>query len=190
MTVEWLVAPGSFLAAGPDLNDPNFMHAVVLMCRHTEEGAYGLVINRQSELRACDVLTGHAGLTQSTARMYVGGPVSLESLQVIHRAPDHIHGGVEIGDELWIGGDLDDLSRYLLASPLEAERNVRMFMGYSGWAPGQLELELATFSWLPAPGKAQSVFSPETKGVWRDVVRGLGPRFRPLADEPPDPNLN
>lgn len=190
MAVDWTVAPGSFLAAGPDLADPNFVHAVVLMCRHTDEGAYGLVINRPSELKASDVLSGHDGLAKASARMYVGGPVSLESLQVIHRVPDRIQGGLEISDELWIGGDLDDLARYLHDAPEEADANVRMFMGYSGWGPGQLELELAALSWLPAPGKARSVFSREPKGVWRDVVRGLGPRYRPIADEPPDPNLN
>mgnify|MGYP001189968805 CR=1 FL=1 len=190
MAVDWSVAPGTFLAAGPDLADPNFLHAVVLMCRHTDEGAYGLVINRPSELVAREVLQGHVELAKSAARMFVGGPVSLESLQVLHRAPARIQGGEELADGLWIGGDLDDIARYLLEAPADAERDVRLFMGYSGWGPGQLEFELAALSWLPAPGSLGSVFSLDPKGVWRDVVRGLGPRFRPLADEPPDPNLN
>ncbi|MBL8803418.1 MAG: YqgE/AlgH family protein [Planctomycetes bacterium] len=190
MAVEWQVAPGSFLAAGPDLTDPNFAHSVVLMCRHDEEGAYGLVINRPSDVRACDVLQAHAELARSRARMFVGGPVALESLQVLHRVPERIDGGEELVDGLFVGGDLDALARYLNEAPEEAERNVRLFMGYSGWGPGQLEFELSAFSWLPAPGALSSIFSPRPQAVWRDVVRGLGPRFRPLADEPPDPYMN
>lgn len=190
MTAEWIVAPGSFLAAGPELTDPNFVRSVVLICRHDEEGAYGLVVNRPSDVRACDVLTGHAGLAKSSARMFVGGPVSLEALQVLHRVPEHVSGGESIAPGLWIGGDLDELARYITAFPDAAERNVRMFMGYSGWGPAQLEYELAAFSWLPAPCRLSSIFAPDPRNAWRDVVRGLGPRFRSLADEPPDPNLN
>jgi putative transcriptional regulator len=190
MSADWLVAPGSFLAASPDLADPNFTHTVVLICRHDDEGAYGLVVNRPSEVRACDVIAAHSGLARSEARMYVGGPVSLESLQVLHRAPEHVPGGEELAPGLWIGGDLDQLARYLEAHPREADENVRLMMGYSGWGPGQLEFELAAFSWLPAPLHLGSVFASEHSNVWREVVRALGPRFRALADEPPDPNVN
>ncbi len=190
MSAEWLVAPGSFLAAGPDLVDPNFIRTVVLMCRHDEEGAYGLVVNRPSDVLASDVLVAHPGLGRSSARMFVGGPVSLESLQVLHRAPEHVQGGEELAPGLWIGGDLDQLARYFEEHPADAENNVRLLMGYSGWGPGQLEYELSEFSWLPAPLQLESVFASHPSAVWRDVVRALGPRFRALADEPSDPNMN
>lgn len=190
MTADWIVAPGSFLAAGPDLADPNFVRSVVLICRHDEEGAYGLVVNRPSDVRARDVLAGHEGLAKSGVRMYVGGPVGLESLQVLHRVPQHIDGGEPLAPGLWIGGDLDQLAHYLDAHPDQAEQNVRLFMGYSGWGPGQLEYELSALSWLPAPCRLTSIFANDPRNAWRDVIRGLGPRFRSLADEPPDPNLN
>jgi putative transcriptional regulator len=190
MASELNIAHGTFLAAGPELLDPNFMHTVVMMCQHSDQGAYGLVINRPSEFRACDVLSSHALLKASELRLYVGGPVSLETLQVLHRAPQRIPGGVQIADDLWIGGELDDIARYALEDPGEAERKVRLYLGYSGWGAGQLEFELAAGSWLPAPGAASRVFQTDFQSVWREVVRGLGPEYRGLADEPPEPEWN
>jgi putative transcriptional regulator len=190
MSPDLSIPQASFLAAGPDLLDPNFMHAVVLMCQHSGEGAYGLIINRPSEVLARDVLAGHELMKSSALRMFIGGPVSLETLQVLHRAPDHIRGGVQIAEELWIGGDLDDIGRYAASAPEEVSRNVKMFLGYSGWGAGQLEVELATGSWLPAPLATARVFQIEPKNLWRSVVRDLGPEYKALADEPPEPDWN
>lgn len=190
MGSELIVDQGTFLASAPELLDPNFMHTVVLMCGHTPEGAYGLIVNRPSEYVAADVLSGHELLKQARLRMFVGGPVSLESLQVLHRAPHRIRGGVQLADELWIGGELDDVGRFALDDPEGAAAAVKLFMGYAGWGAGQLELELATGSWLPAPGSAERVFRIETKTLWREVVRGLGPDFAGAANEPPEPEWN
>jgi len=75
MGLDLTVAQGSLLAAGPDLLDPNFARAVVLMCQHAPQGAYGLVINRPSEYKASDVLSGHDLLKSSDLRVFIGGPV-------------------------------------------------------------------------------------------------------------------
>lgn len=190
MAHELIVSPGVFLAAGPDLLDPNFMHAVVLMCSHSDEGAYGLVLNRPSDFSAREVLASHELLQSSDLRMYVGGPVSLETLQILHRAPDAIEGGVELVPGLWIGGELDQVGRLALDDPERATRDVRLFLGYSGWGAGQLEGELATGSWLPARGSVERVFQRESERLWRDVVRDLGPEYRGLAFEPPAPEWN
>jgi putative transcriptional regulator len=190
MASELNISQGSFLAAGPELLDPNFMHTVVLMCQHSEQGAYGLVINRPSEFAARDVLASHELLKKSALRMYIGGPVSLETLQVLHRLPEKIQGGLQIAEDLWIGGELDDVGRLALDEPGEAEAGVRLLLGYSGWGAGQLEFELATGSWLPAPGASKHIFQLDPKTIWRDVVRGLGPQYKALADEPPEPEWN
>lgn len=190
MAHEFFVSPGAFLASGPDLLDPNFSHTVVLMCRHADEGAYGLVLNRKSELRVSEVLAEHELLRRSDLPLFVGGPVSLETMQILHRAPERIRGGVELDEQLWIGGDLDDIARYALEAPEEAALNLRLFLGYSGWSPGQLEFELSSGSWLPAPGSAARVFQPEIQSLWRNVISDLGPDYRALANQPPDPEWN
>lgn len=190
MALDLTVAQGSLLAAGPDLLDPNFARAVVLVCQHAPQGAYGLVINRPSEYTAKEVLSGHELLKTSDLRLFIGGPVALDGLQILHRVPEHIAGGVQLTNSLWIGGDLDAVGRYALSNPQEAARNVRLFVGYSGWGAGQLDVELATGSWLPAPGDVERVFQTDTAGVWRDVVSGLGGDYKRVANEPVDPHLN
>jgi putative transcriptional regulator len=190
MENELIVAQGAFLAAGPDLLDPNFMHAVVLMCSHGAQGAYGLVLNRPSEFRAREVLANHERMKRSALRLYIGGPVELETLQILHRAPDAIRGGVQLADDLWIGGELDEVGQLSAEDPERAERDVKLFLGYAGWGAGQLEGELASGSWLPAPGSALRVFQPDTAALWRQVVAGLGPDYKALALEPPDPEWN
>jgi putative transcriptional regulator len=187
---ELLVSQGAFLAAGPDLVDPNFLHTVVLMCSHSDEGAYGLVLNRPSEFLAREVLASHPKLSQSALRMFVGGPVGLDTLQILHRAPDVIQGGVQLAQDLWIGGELDDVGRLAELDAARTERDVRLFLGYAGWGPGQLESELEDGSWLPARGSAARVFQLDTQRLWRDVILDLGPEFRSLAFEPPDPDWN
>jgi len=190
MGIDLFVDPGSFLAASPELLDPNFARAVVLICQHTSAGAYGLVLNRPSEFCARDVLPAHEFLRSSGLRAFVGGPVGLETLQILHRVPELIGGGEPITDDLWLGGDLDDVGRLARDDPERAAANVRLFLGYSGWGEGQLETELASCSWLPAPASAQRAFEVDAPNLWRDVVRALGPEYRALADEPPDPNYN
>ena len=187
------VERGTLLAAGPELLDPNFMHGVVLMCQHTDDGAYGLVINRPSELTTRQVLEGHVAfedLDVPEFPVFIGGPVGLDTLQILHRVPKRIHGGVELVPGLYIGGDLQTVARYLAEDPGHAARNLRLTLGYSGWGEGQLEVELATGSWLPAPGDVSAVFREEVSTLWRDVVRSIGNTTEGLAEQPPDPEWN
>lgn len=190
MSDELLVAPGLLLAAWPDLLDPNFMHGVVVMCQHSEEGAYGLVVNRDTNLTVSDLLPEHPLLGGSDFPVHLGGPVDHSSMQFLHRVPSVIGGGVELTGTLWLGGELDQMADYVCTSPEEARENVRVFLGYSGWGAGQLELELQSGSWLPAPTDLDAVFGPPGEGLWRRVVREASPEGESLGSLPPDPDWN
>jgi putative transcriptional regulator len=182
--------PGSVLAAAPDMLDPNFMHTVVLICRHTEEGAYGFVVNRPASVMLDSLAPDHPVLGKQSFPVFAGGPVGLDTLQFLHRAVEDIPGGVEIGSGLFLGGDLDSLGSYLEKHVELAQRNVRLLVGYSGWAAGQLEGELATGSWLPAALENDWVFGQDAQSTWRSVLRSLGGEVSGLADLPPDPSWN
>jgi putative transcriptional regulator len=191
--LELRVHEGTLLAAGPDMLDPNFMHRVVLLCRHSEDGAYGLVVNYVSEFTTRDVLATHPLLGAEEAPafpIYLGGPVGLDTLQVLHRVPERISGGVEVASGIHVGGELADVARYVLEDPEHAQEHLRLALGYSGWAGGQLEAELALSSWLPAPPDPELVFGGEGPDVWRKVVRSLGRSAEGLAEQPPDPQWN
>ncbi len=192
-SMDLKVQQGTLLAAGPDLLDPNFMHGVVLVCQHNDEGAYGLVVNRPSEYTTEHVLEGHAafgGAGVPEFPVHIGGPVGLDTLQVLHCAPEHIGGGVEFAPGFHLGGELGSVASYLIDEPEHAARHLKLILGYSGWGEGQLEIELATGSWLPARSDPSIVFDKEASTAWRDVVQSIGTPTQGLADQPPDPEWN
>lgn len=188
--MELLVDPGSVLAASPDLKDPNFMHTVVLMCQHTVDGALGLVINRPSGLTVDQLLPEHPLLARQKRGVFTGGPVGLNTLQFLHVLPQRIPGGIELGRGLWLGGELEALAAYLAEFAAEADRHVRLVVGYSGWSSGQLESELASGSWVPAPIEPAWVFEADPSTMWRRVLRSLGNETAGLEDLPPDVSWN
>ncbi len=188
--MELLAQPGTLLAAWPDLRDPNFRHAVLLMCQHSDAGAFGLVVNRATSMTVKDLLPDHPLLKQSAFRVHLGGPVSHETLQFVHALPDDIPGGFPLSEELWLGGDLDALGRVLLSGSPKEHSRVRVVVGYSGWGPGQLDMELAIGSWVPAPPRLDAVFGADQEATWRRVVRSIGPGGLGLESQPPDVSWN
>lgn len=181
-------APGSFLAASPDLRDPNFMHAVVLIGEHGDQGAYGLIVNRPSPVTLDLLLPEHPVLGSIAFPVWAGGPVGLDTLQFVHRAGEEV-GGVPLAEGLSLGGDLEALAALIEREREGAREAVRLFVGYSGWGAGQLDAELAGGSWLPAPGSPGLVFAEEEAATWRKVVRSIGGAGG-LADLPPDVSWN
>ncbi len=191
MGEELKVVPGTMLAAWPDLVDPNFMHSVVLMCQHSDEGAYGLVVNRATEFTTDSLLPDHPTLGRVAFPVFYGGPVDHTSMQFVHTSPKAIPGGVSLDGRIWIGGELDALGEFLSADPEVARRSVRVFLGYSGWGQGQLEAELGTGSWLPAPLLIDAVFGDgDQEATWRQVVRSIGHEGDDLKNLPPDVSWN
>jgi len=188
MDVE--LEPGTLLAAAPDMLDPNFMHAIVLMCRHAPEGAYGLVVNRPATVTLDVLLPDHPVLGRVRFPVHAGGPVGLDTLQFVHQVPREVRGGVPVAGGLYLGGELEDLSRLLARRGLQAARDVRAIVGYSGWGAGQLEGEIASGSWLPARLDRRWVFRSEEQRTWRALVRSLGRQAAGLEDLPPDPSWN
>jgi putative transcriptional regulator len=190
MAGDLRVEPGMLLAAFPDMLDPNFMHSVVLMCQHNDQGAYGVITNRPTRFTIQELLPDHALLGRCSFPVFLGGPVDHSSLQFVHRVPTAIPGGLSIDGRLWLGGELDALGQYLTENPREAAQSVRLFLGYSGWGAGQLEGELATGSWLPALSSFEAVFGEPGESTWRRVVRSIGEEGRGLEQLPPDVSWN
>jgi putative transcriptional regulator len=190
MEEDLRVLPGTLLAAWPDLSDPNFRHAVILVCHHTADGAYGLIVNRASTLTTRQLLPQHPDLGQVPFPVHVGGPVDKRALQFLHTAPEEIGGGISLDGKLWLGGELDALGRFLARDPDKARERVRVFLGYSGWGGGQLERELAGHSWIPAPPSLEAVFGPTGEDVWRSAVRSIGPQGEALLGQGSEPDLN
>ena len=134
--------PGALLLAR-ELKDPNFDSTVVLLCQHGPQGAYGLVLNRPSHMPLREIFDQLPDQGMDPRRVYIGGPVQPEELQILTLGPDPAPGAVELAPGVHLGGAWDDLSVILSRDP----KSLRLFLGYSGWGEGQLEGEVEAGAW-------------------------------------------
>jgi putative transcriptional regulator len=171
---------GQLLISSPLLNDPNFRRTVVLMTHHDEEGAMGLVLSRPSEIRVSDAVPELAELPGDEL-VYVGGPVQPEAVVVL---VEH-----ESEPELPIVGNIAFMQADADVDELDPVR-ARVFAGYSGWGPGQLEGELEESSWIVVPAEPDDAFAPDPDELWRTVLHRKGGKFALIATMPYDPKLN
>src|SRR6185436_141934 len=166
----------SLLVAMPQLDDPNFRRAVVLLVHHGSEGSFGIVLNRALDLTITELME-NSGIRWPTGVGSVGwgGPVQPERGWVVFGddglasdAPDANVATLAHG--VCVTGSLDMLRAVATKPPAD----VRLFLGYAGWDSEQLEHELAEGAWFLAPLRRDVVFETETDTVWESVVRGLG----------------
>ena len=176
---------GRLLLASPSLYDPNFRRTVVLVTEHTDEGAAGLVLNRPSETPVAEAVPDLAPLVPDDERVYVGGPVQQSAVLVLARFEDPDDAAQLVVDDVgFVPGDGD------FAVLAGTTRRARVFAGYAGWGPGQLEGELEERSWMvEAPGGVDLFAEPESD-LWGSVLRDKGGIYRVVALMPEDPGLN
>ncbi len=185
------IAPerGTFLISSPRLMDQNFMHTVVLLCDHTDEGSYGVVVNRPGKLTVADLQTDNELLAGRDDALWMGGPVQLETVQLLHRLGSGIPGSMHVVDDVHLGGD-PAVIRRALEKRGEGRELIRFLLGYSGWGAGQLEAELSEGAWVTCPASEELIFDVRPDTLWRRALRRLGGAWAALADEPPDPSWN
>ncbi|MGY0067640.1 YqgE/AlgH family protein [Streptomyces sp. QTS137] len=184
---------GRLLVATPALADPNFDRAVVLLLDHDEEGSLGVVLNRPTPVGVGDILEGWADLAGEPGVVFQGGPVSLDSALGVAVVPGGTGTGATAAPLGWrqvygaIG--LVDLEAppELLAAALGS---LRIFAGYAGWGPGQLEDELAEGAWYVVESEPGDISSPAPERLWREVLRRQRGELAMVATYPDDPSLN
>lgn len=175
---------GQLLVAGPSLLDPNFRRTVVLIGEHTDEGALGVVLNRASEATVEDAVPELSPLIDDEELVHVGGPVQPSAIVVVADFADPEQAGVLILDSVgFLPAEVDP-------DAIGELRRARVFAGYAGWGPGQLDEELDEGSWIVAPALPEDVFTGDPEELWSDVLRRKGGPFEVLALMPPDPSAN
>jgi len=179
-------AQGTLLIADPGMLDGGFARSVVLLCEHSEQGTFGLVLNDALPVTLKDVSPDFAAIS---APVFRGGPVQLDTLHILHRGTAPEVGGHEVLPGVWWGGDYDRL-RDLVREGVVATTDCRFFLGYSGWAGGQLEGELEMDTWYVHPATPDLVFAGNPQDHWRQVLRDMGPEYALPASFPDHPMLN
>jgi putative transcriptional regulator len=176
---------GQLLLASPALLDPNFRRAVVLIGEHGEEGAMGLVLNRPSEATVVEALPDFDPLVEDGAAIYVGGPVEPGAITMLAEFDDPDDAATLLfGDVGFVRGDADP------TLVVGATRRARVFAGYAGWGPGQLEAELEEESWIVEPPIPDEIFTGDPERLWNAVMRRKGGRYLLLARMPADLSVN
>ena len=181
---------GRLLVATPALTDPNFDRAVVLLLDHDEEGTLGVVLNRPTPIEVEAVLEAWAELAGAPAVVFQGGPVALDSALALAVVPGEQGAEAVLGWRRVHGAiGLVDLEAppELLAAELGS---LRVFAGYAGWAPGQLEDELLEGAWYVVESEPGDVSAPDPERLWRSVLRRQRGELAMVATYPDDPSLN
>ena len=182
---------GRLLVAGARLVDPNFMRTVVFICRHDDDGALGVILNRPTGMPVADALPGWVEPLAPPSVVFLGGPVQPEMAVALGRLLPERAGRAE-SDE-WTPIDerlgLVDLG----ASPADeagALESLRVFAGYAGWGAGQLDFEVSSGDWWVLPADPDDPFTADPDGLRRRVLRRQPGPVALFADFPPDPSLN
>jgi putative transcriptional regulator len=177
---------GQLLLDGGNLQGSWFNRTVVLICQHDAEGAFGLVLNRDSGKKVGDALVADLSTPLKEQVLFVGGPVQPTAMSFLHT--DVFLPDANVIPQLSLGHSLDDLIE--LADSFSPTRQIKLFAGYAGWSPGQLEGEMKRQAWLTHPASIDLVFQAPPQELWRLILRRKGPKYRLLADSPEDPSVN
>jgi len=175
---------GHLLIAGPALVDPNFRRTVVLVGEHSEDGALGLILNRPSGATVNQAVPELATLAAGVDQVHFGGPVQPSAIVVLADFVEPDRAGSLVLDSVgFLPSEVDP-------EELGELRRTRVFAGYAGWGPGQLDGELEEGSWIVEPALPEDVFTVEPDELWSAVLLRKGGPFGVLALMPLDPSLN
>ena len=179
-------AKGQLLIAGPRLIDPNFWRTVVLVVEHSEEGAFGLVLNRPSETSVGEAVPELATLLDPDELLLIGGPVQPATVITVARFTDIDDAALPAFADIGVLGTGGPPSEELAERVLRT----RAFVGHSGWGPGQLEAELESGDWILEPARREDVFSRSPRELWSEALTRKGGSYALVARMPMDPSLN
>jgi putative transcriptional regulator len=178
---------GRLVVAAPTLRDPNFERTVVLVLEHGAQGALGVVLNRPSDTGLLSAIPRWDALATPPAVVFSGGPVAPSAAICLGRATG---AGVTDGWRPLFHGlctvDLDRDPTELGTPPAD----IRVFAGYAGWGPSQLEGEIEVGAWYVVDALPGDALSASPAGLWADVLRRQGGSLAVLANFPPDPTMN
>jgi putative transcriptional regulator len=173
---------GQLLLAAPTLKDPNFSRSVIFLAAHSsDEGAFGYILNRPLNQRVADLMPDAELGPLGSAPVFMGGPVSSDKLAFASLRWSRAKRQLKIQTHLSVDDALHEMS---------LGREVRGFVGYSGWGEGQLEREMERRSWIATSPEKKVLTTRHPDSLWHEVLKGMGPLFGLIAGMPEKVELN
>ncbi len=179
------IAKGKFLIAMPILRDPNFRQTVVLLCEHGPDGSLGLVVNRPTGVEVSTLIKDFPDLA-GAGQVHSGGPVDKNGMLILYHGKAASENHVILKDVFLV----TDLAVLKKPGGLGPSRRIRCYLGYAGWAPGQLEAEMQAGAWRLAPGDSRLIFNANPAAVWQEMMHQMGGEWAIYASMPPDLSFN
>jgi len=178
---------GKLLLDGGALKGSFFHRTVLLICDHNAEGAFGLVLNRAAGNKVGEVLVADLPDLLRESPLFLGGPVQPTALSFLHA--DNFLPEANVFPNLSLGHSLDELVE--IGESFSSGKRLKLFAGYAGWSPGQLESEMKRRAWLTYPASLELVFDTPPDELWQKILRSKGGwRNKLLSQMPDDLSLN
>ena len=178
---------GKLLIAEPALTgDVSFNRSIVLLAEHNDEGSVGFILNKPLDYDISDLISE----INVPFQVFNGGPVEQDNLYFIHKVPHLIANSVEISDGIYWGGDFEKIIDLINKKDITS-KDIRFFLGYSGWASYQLDQELLSKSWIVVKNEYESdIIQKSSVTFWKEKMMQLGGDYLLWSNAPENPNLN
>lgn len=178
---------GMLLVAEPSIiGDTSFNRSVVLLAEHSESGSIGFILNKALDFTLKDLIPE----LDKNFKIYNGGPVEQDNLYFIHKIPDLIPESIEIANGIYWGGNFDAVKELILKG-LISNKQIRFFLGYSGWDAKQLHEELFSNSWIiTTQFDTKDIIERPYRSFWKDKMVELGGNYMLWANAPENPSYN
>jgi putative transcriptional regulator len=173
---------GQLLLDSGQLGGSFFQRTVVLVCRHDTEGAFGLILNRSTKNKVGEMIVADLPDALKESPLYLGGPVQPTALSFLHT--DNFIPDADVLPNLSLEHSLDMLIE--IGESFSPAKKVRLFAGYAGWSPGQLEEELKRKAWLTFPASLELVFETPPEQLWQKILKTKGGWKNKLLSQMPD----
>jgi putative transcriptional regulator len=163
-----------------------FHRTVILICQHDSEGAFGLVLNRRTGTKVGDALVANLPDVLKEQPLFLGGPVQPQALSFLHSDAYLPEGNVM--PNLMLDHSLDTLLE--ITESFSPTKQTKVFAGYAGWSPGQLDDEMKRDTWMTHPASLDLVFHARPEEIWKLILRDKGFKYRLVAEAPEDLSWN
>ena len=177
---------GHLLLDNGRLSGSFFHHTVILICQHDSDGAFGLVLNRGTGNKIGEALVANVPAGLKEQPLYLGGPVQPQALSFLHA--DSFLPNANVMPNLQLEHSLDTLIE--LSDAYSPTQQLKVFAGYAGWSPGQLDAEMKRDTWLTHPASVDLVFYPKPDELWKLILGEKGWKFRLISEAPDDLSWN
>lgn len=176
---------GKILIAQPFMLDPNFKRSVVYITDHTpDDGSVGFILNKTLNMSVNELISD---FPEFDCKVNYGGPVGTDTIHYIHDVGELLEDSREVTNGIFWGGDFEKL-KFLVENELILPRNIKFYIGYSGWSPGQLAEELLTGSWVLDHGHPNYIFKAKDPILWSKALENKGNNYS-IIGQIPDTNI-